>query len=703
MQRIVEKLVLVLVVSCIGTVSALGFQDKDDNPETAYVDSLLSQAFVLNQQGGLDEARMLIAKADSLSQERNYTDGKARSVLILGNLYEREQKLDSAFSQYNFGIKEYSETQFLPDYYNGMGNVFDARGQSRQALEAFQNALDLTWMMEEKSREQFSAGLKMNMANAYDDLGNTGLAAENYLEAIVFADEAEYVPLMFLSRLNIGVLYEGMDNYETAVSYYEKAIEIGQEFNFRSYLYNAYNNLGVVKMKLEQFSEAEEYLFKAQEVFEEVNPGAPELIANHNLGELKRKEGNYSEAERYLKLSLENAQKINVVEAFYHNYLELGKLYLDVGNYEQALDFLNSTLQVAADLDNPDYEKEAQLQLYETYKSGQNYEEALKSHERYTTITDSLTQLSIEKDLANLESQLELRRQNEINRLLEEKQAQQQARIQFQLILIAAGGIILILIAILLFVAKRNAKVKQELLEEIQAQRDELQDLNKAKDQVFAMVSHDLRSPLTSVQGILDLIRDDILKGEDLKRLIDDIDSSVRQNVNVIEDLLAWAKDQLSGFDLDPKPMELNPLLADVLTTQSFLAIQKKIELRNNLNGEASTILADPNAMRVILRNLISNAIKYTNENGVIEVFTQEEKEKIIIGVKDDGVGIPESSMDKIFNSNTWTRVGTGKEKGSGFGLSMTKEFVEKMNGRIWFESEEGEGTTFYVELPRSE
>ncbi|HBQ60073.1 MAG TPA: hypothetical protein DD671_10745, partial [Balneolaceae bacterium] len=89
MQRIVEKLVLVLVVSCIGTVSALGFQDKDDNPETAYVDSLLSQAFVLNQQGGLDEARMLIAKADSLSQERNYTDGKARSVLILGNLYER--------------------------------------------------------------------------------------------------------------------------------------------------------------------------------------------------------------------------------------------------------------------------------------------------------------------------------------------------------------------------------------------------------------------------------------------------------------------------------------------------------------------------------------------------------------------------------------------------------------------------------------
>ena len=338
--------------------------------------------------------------------------------------------------------------------------------------------------------------------------------------------------------------------------------------------------------------------------------------------------------------------------------------------------------------------------LYTVYKEAGNYEKALQHHEQFKELADSLSEVQQDNQLADLESKLELNRQTEINQLLEEKQARQEAQIKFQMILIIIGGGILLLIGALLYTTRRLAKERESLLVELKARKNELEEMNQSKDQVFAVVSHDLRSPLTSVQGIIELIRENVLEGEDLKRLINDIDTSIRENVNVIEDLLAWAKDQLSGFDLNLQEVDLDQIAKDILTTNSFMAIQKNVELKSNLNGE--TVFADPNAIRVILRNLISNAIKYSEKGGKVQVQAQEKENGVLLSVEDDGVGIPKSAMDKIFKSNTWTREGTKNEKGSGFGLRMSKEFVERMDGEIWLESEEGKGTTFYVLLPKA-
>jgi signal transduction histidine kinase len=223
--------------------------------------------------------------------------------------------------------------------------------------------------------------------------------------------------------------------------------------------------------------------------------------------------------------------------------------------------------------------------------------------------------------------------------------------------------------------------------------------LNKAKDRVFAIVSHDLRSPLTSVQGVLELVKDEIIKGDELNNLVDGVEYSLRKNVEVIEELLAWAKKQLSGFDLEMQQVELKPILDDIVTSHSFIALQKKVKLESEVNQQS--VQSDANAIRIIFRNLISNAIKYTDPGGIVKVQVTDLQDKVRITVADNGIGIPETDQDKIFRSISWTRVGTGNEIGSGFGLSLSKEFVEKMNGKIWYESEEGKGTTFFVELPK--
>ncbi|WP_020404752.1 tetratricopeptide repeat protein [Gracilimonas tropica] len=653
------------------------------------------------RQGNINSAFVLTQRADSLSERLNFEYGKAFAQYRYATILNYEQKYDSVKVLTEQMLQRFSDgpADIKVRYYNELGEAQLSLGNYEKAKEAYMRALKMASELESPSKAELVAGTNLNLGVVYKELGNITETTRSYLQAITYAEQARDSSMLGTILLNIGGVYSGERELDKAADYLKRAISVSKKIGFTERVYQAYLNLANVRGLEAKYVEAEELYLEAFDLSKNLFPNRPTLMITYNLGWLNQEMGNFRESEEYYRQSLRESQEYGIREGIYHNFAGLGGLYQDQGRFEEAIQLLENAYQVAQELENPAMIEESRIMLYEAAKEANRYREALNYLELYNAITDSLRTVEQQRELADLESQLELRRQNEINRLLQEKQAQQEARIQFQMILIASGAVILLLIVVLLYITRRNAREKERLLKEIEAQRDELADINKAKDKVFAVVSHDLRSPLTSVQGVIELIREDILKGDELKRLLDGIEASVRENVNVIEDLLAWAKDQLSGFDLDLKPVEIRPLIDDVITTQSFLAIQKQIDLQSNLNGQ--TVIADANAIRVIFRNLISNAIKYTEEGGNIDVQAQEKEGKIIISVKDDGVGIPESSMQKIFNSNSWTRTGTGKEKGSGFGLSMTKEFVEKMNGRIWFESEEGEGTTFYVELPK--
>jgi signal transduction histidine kinase len=308
--------------------------------------------------------------------------------------------------------------------------------------------------------------------------------------------------------------------------------------------------------------------------------------------------------------------------------------------------------------------------------------------------------LEKERELADLKSQLELNRQSEINRLLEDKQVQQERRIQFQVILIFSGGVIIALIIVLLFMMKKTSKEREEMLKKLKEQKAELEEVNSSKDKLFAIISHDLRSPLTSMQGILYMMKNNLISKDEVELMVNEMEGSIQKNLNVMEDLLVWAKEQLSGVEMNLKPIDLKKVTDDVIVGQEFVADKKGVKIIQKV-PQNMTVLADLNALKMVMRNVVYNAIKFTDKGDIIEISTSESENTTQLLIKDSGIGIPEEAKDKIFDSKNWTREGTQNEKGTGFGLSISKDFLERMNGRIWFESEEGVGTSFFIELPK--
>jgi signal transduction histidine kinase len=181
------------------------------------------------------------------------------------------------------------------------------------------------------------------------------------------------------------------------------------------------------------------------------------------------------------------------------------------------------------------------------------------------------------------------------------------------------------------------------------------------------------------------------------------IDQSAQNTFKLLENLLAWAKTQTGKIEFNPQKIALEDIVDEVLSVLSISAKNKNIDIQVDLKQE--TIVADRNMLNTVLRNLISNAIKYTNRDGVIVIYTNSIKVNnrpfVTITVEDNGVGIPQEDQNKIFNiEGNYSTIGTEEEKGTGLGLLLCKEFVEKHNGQIWCESEDNKGSRFKFTLP---
>jgi signal transduction histidine kinase len=376
-------------------------------------------------------------------------------------------------------------------------------------------------------------------------------------------------------------------------------------------------------------------------------------------------------------------------------------MYKEMGLNDEAIFHLGKAVDVAIEMGNSEFIQESRDNLYMAYAEASNFKNAYETLVKSKLFSDSLTNIKRERALAELENQLELDRQNKVNRLLTEKQQQQENQLHTQYILIIVGVFVIFLVVFVLIMMRKSAREREVINAQLQKQKLELEEVNNAKDKLFALIAHDLRSPLTSMQGVLSLIKDNALTMQEIKELIPELELSVQKNVDVMEDLLAWAKEQLSGVKIDIKLINVYDVVSKIVSSQSFLASKKGVSIDHRVPKD-EMVMADHDALQLVVRNVISNGIKFTEDGGEIIISVEENSTHTQLMIKDTGIGIPRDVADKIFESKTWSRKGTNKEKGSGFGLSLSKEFVEKMNGRIWFESKEGEGSTFYIELPKA-
>jgi len=266
------------------------------------------------------------------------------------------------------------------------------------------------------------------------------------------------------------------------------------------------------------------------------------------------------------------------------------------------------------------------------------------------------------------------------------------------LILLISGIIISILLSTLTLVLI-NTRFRAS---QIQMLNGKLEKLNVDKDRFLSILGHDLKNPFNALLGLSEILEESIQEFDidDIKNMAGDINKTAQGTFNLLEDILTWARAQQGKIPFKPQQLSIKEICKNILVTLNPSANAKKIVINYSATDNLN-VFADADMIKTVLRNLVSNAIKFTNKGGVININAVENYGNVTISVSDNGIGIKPDNLAKLFDlSQVVTTTGTAEETGTGLGLLLCKEFVEKHQGKIWVESEVGKGSEFKFTLP---
>jgi len=237
---------------------------------------------------------------------------------------------------------------------------------------------------------------------------------------------------------------------------------------------------------------------------------------------------------------------------------------------------------------------------------------------------------------------------------------------------------------------------------ELKIKNEQLRELNATKDKFFSIIAHDLKAPFSGILGFSEILRDEAQNLDIglIESYANNINSTAHQTFKLLENLLDWAKMQQNGFSFEPVPISFNYILNTEIEGLKTNADQKNIALVNKTAKEI-ILTADEKLLSSVLRNLMSNAVKFTHKGGKVFIEAKMKLDSVEISISDTGVGMDNETLQKLFKiEDSFTSRGTENEKGTGLGLLLCKEFVEKHGGKIWVNSEKGKGSTFTFSIP---
>jgi len=709
-----------LLLSVPGTAAAqTGTIDKlkkdiesEELADTTRINKLNELSEKLIRTGSLNESRLYIMKAIQLSNSSAFKKGFLNALTNLTDLHLHQQKPDSAMIAIREALSLASAPEERVRFLNLEATAFRMSGQLLPALDTYNRALQLA---DSLSDQRAQMGIQLNMATVYKSLGDFTSAYEAYFNGLKHAETTGDTVRLAIIHNNIGDTYNSEEKYEEAKYHLERSENLSYQADLKSNLVRVYLNLGNTHSNLQNYELAGNYYNVAEELFREIGDVSGKARVNYNRGLMMLDKGNISDARSNLLTAYEESKRLGIKEGLFYSSFSLGNLETDQSNFNKAGEWYDLAVSTAEEMQSGTFLTQAYEKMYELAKK-RGSSDALKWLESYVQLTDSLKSDERERIKAEVEAKFEIERREQENEILNAVQSQQQAQLRYQkmIIIASAGGFILILI--ITFFLYRSNKIRKRTNSElqlknkqlkrlnstIQDQNKELESLDHVKNKLFAIIAHDLRGPLSSLQSLLYLIREHDLSKDELDEITHSLEASLQENAATMDNLLAWAKAQMSGIVLNSRNFRLSENIKAVFSQLQFQANQKGIKLKMDVDQKLS-VDADYDMVKLIVRNLVVNAIKFSRKGDIVTISTNRREKFVEVCVADQGVGIPEDDKPKIFSSTTHTLRGTSNEKGSGLGLNLCKEFVEEHGGKIWFESEVDKGTTFCFTIPAAE
>jgi signal transduction histidine kinase/Tfp pilus assembly protein PilF len=535
---------------------------------------------------------------------------------------------------------------------------------------------------------------------------------DNLMRAQQLFGESGDTAMQAKSIMNVGIVHDCMNNYPMSLSYYNKALDYFKRSKNEGGTADCELNIAIVLAKQKEYEKACKNLLSAAKIYEKSGNASYLAAAHINLGLTYKKMGNYDLAIEYLEKALKiwKQKEDQYHICFYH--LNMGEIMLDMKRTDEAGEYLHTAEKLAKEVGSKDLLAKAYEYLSDYNAARKNFHNAYSYLNKSKQINDSILNAETTEKVNQVQYQYEIAKREVENEHLVKQNLKKELELSKKnlTLYILTGIIILIALQVLLLVnqnrLKRRANQQLEAKNKlIGIQKDELVTLNASKDKFLSILAHDIKNPLSSIHGISDLLLSDYdkLTEEEKKIFTRDIHTLSTNLFEIINTLLAWSTSQSGMIAFRPKPFAIAELCNKSVRNLETVAKQKDITLEC-LSEQDFMVMADENMILSVMHNLINNAIKYSYHETTIRIKTERLDNYVQVSVIDSGIGLSKESQAKLFKYDQhFMNKGTAGESGTGLGLILCKDFVEKNSGTIKVESELEKGSTFVFTLPLAE
>lgn len=649
---------------------------KEVNYPESIPSALFYRGWMAMTLGNVQLAHHFFDSASVLSKSIDFDLGFAQGQYGLGAIAQQQGEYHKALALDSV-VLEIAETignhSLKANCLNSMGLCFESLGDFEQAVSAYERSKII---FEEIDDLASASMLYNNLGGILLNTGDFANGLQHFFAGLAI-DEARGDELAMAETYNnIAFLHYMQQQLEESLDYLKKSLALSEKNQYPLGMAYAFGGLGAISMEMADMESALAYLLQAAEINEEMR-NLNELSDNYgSIALIYGIQGNLLKAQQYSEKSVEIAEKIGNAGGIVLANLNAGQLLLNHGQLTEAMRFLESGLLIARSIELQNSIKDILEVMIDVAEASGNYQQAFQLQKEFRMVTDSLRNDENTKTIARLEAQYEfdkekkeIQAENERNLLLQEQALQRQRLfILIGVILVFAFVIIGVLIARFRIRSKaqENAKIKE---------------IGQFKEAMTGMIAHDLKNPLAVIMGL-------------------STDKSIIRNVashmlRLINNMLDVQKFETTEVQLNVSSISLDQVVEEAVGQVATLAEEKNIRIQCDLVDGLATEADDEMMLRVLI-NLLTNAIKYSPNNGIVSITVKHEGDEITLAVADQGQGIPEDQLESIFGAyQQFDPRNSGLTGSTGLGLTFCKLALQAHGTDIEVKSEIGVGTTF--------
>jgi signal transduction histidine kinase len=648
-------------------------------------------------------------KIDSLENElkKDVADStRVRLLVALSREYQyadfTKSKKYAAEAVTKAEQKDFKKTKILA--YQNVGTLYTLSGDYSTALRYDNQALEQSLVATDSSSITVNYN---NVANDYFDLGEYDEAYYYFTQSYRIARLLNDSLRMTIALHNVGRVFKELGQYDRALDHLNISRKMSLAIGDEAGIPYSYNEIGDVMLRKGEYDSALQTLLKGLKLTREQKVHVIEPRTLTKLANIYLHYKDYKTALAYYDTTYSLHEKTNNRFGIAEVELGRGLVYRDQQLYDEAMKLINRSLSIAKETNARILEIDCFNQLSSLLELKGDYKKSLQYFKQYKQLEDTLFSQDMQEKLLRDQLRFETEAKDTqiaaLSRMRDIKDDQLKKQDFIRNILVVVMALSGILLATVYRSGQRRRQINMLLLkhqEDMEKRSEELERLNQVKDKFFSIISHDLRSPINALSGLLDLLDKGAVKPEELTNHVKELKTRFNHTRTLLNNLLDWTLLQMDKLNLQPTRIDLHKIVDENI--QLLGTVQtKQISLVNEIPLNAIAF-ADSNTINLVIRNLMTNAIKFTNDGGNVTLGASEKTGEWVVTVSDNGIGINADVLKILFDKTApYTTRGTANEKGTGLGLILCKEFVEKNGGRIWVESEVGKGSKFTFTIPK--